>query len=302
MYKQLQLSTTGNTVKKSTTGIPKSTLKLNLPLNLNFPLNIKLPTNVAPQAKKTILKAPSNISLKKIVTFENLMATLPSNTTDNTTEKRSQSNQIMNNSLNPNTAQTPGVMSASTLLKNMDNQINPSIVQSNLIHLTPTSSPQVTENNVTKPVGSFTVQHHQVTHQKATEDNIKPCTSQGTNVIVISDEDESQFDDIIITKLEKSDFLYQFFPLSNNSREEIRPLVEINHIESDCMSEYDKIGWNCVGAPRQLKLIKGDGNCYFRAISYAISEVKYEIIGYVGYRNQNHGNSQNVLKGYLHMV
>ena len=37
------------------------------------------------------------------------------------------------------------------------------------------------------------------------------------------------------------------------------------------MSEYDKIGWNCVGAPRQLKLIKGDGNCYFRAISDAIS-------------------------------
>ena len=125
------------------------------------------------------------------------MATLPSGTTDNTTEKRCQLNQIMNNSLNPNTAQTPRLISASTLLKNTDNQINLSIVQSNLVHCTCTSSPQVTENNATKPVGCSTVQHHQVTHQK---DNTKPSTSQSTNVIVISDEDKSQFDDIIITK------------------------------------------------------------------------------------------------------
>ena len=146
MHKHPQLSTAANTVVKSAPGIPKSTLKLNLPLN------IKLPTNIPPPAKKTILKGPNNIPLKKGATFENLMATLPSNTADNTTEKRSQSNQIMNNSLNPNTAQTPGLRSASTLLKNMDNQINPSIVQSNLVHCTPNSSPQVTENNETKPV------------------------------------------------------------------------------------------------------------------------------------------------------
>ena len=181
-------------------------------------------------------------------------------------------------------------------------------------------------------MGSSTVQNYQVTHQKATEDNTKPSTSQGTNVIVISNKDESQFDDIIISKQEKSNFLFQFFPLSKHSREEIGPLVEINDIESDCMSEYDK-GWNCVGAPRQLKLIKGDGNYYFRTISYTISgtedfhdkvretvcdyieyfdydiapflkrkKVKYERISYMGYRNQNHGNSQNVLKGRLHMV
>ena len=137
----------------------------------------------------------------------------------------------MNNLLNPNSVQTPTLMSASALLKNTNNQINPSIVQSNVIHCTATSSPQVMESNVTKPVGSST----------------------GTNVIVISDEDESQFNNIIITKQEKSNFLYQFFPLSKHSREEISSLVEINHIDSDCMSEYDKIGWNCVGAPRQIK-------------------------------------------------
>ena len=253
-----QLSTAANTVKKSPTGIHKSTLKLNLPLK------IKLPTNIRLQGKKSILKCPNSVQLKKRVTFENLMATLPSDTTDDATEKRSQSNQIMNNSLNPNTLQTPALMSASALLQNTDNQINPSIVQSNLVHSTCTSSPQVTENNVTKSVSSSTVEHHKVTHQT---DNTKPLTSQSTDVIVISDEDKSQFNDVIITKQEKSDLLYQYFPLSKHLREEIRLLVEINCIGTDCMSENDKKGWNCVGAPRQLKLIKGDGNCYFRAIS-----------------------------------
>ena len=72
------------------------------------------------------------------------MATLPSNTTDDMTEKRSQSNQIMNSSLNPNTPQMHRLTSASALLQNTDNQINPSIVQSNVVHRTDTSSPQVT--------------------------------------------------------------------------------------------------------------------------------------------------------------
>ena len=156
VHKHPQSSTASNTVEKSATGLPKSTLKLILPQN------IKLPANIPPPAKKTILKGPNSIPLKKRVTFENLMATLLSNTTYNTTEKRSQCNQIMDILLNPNTAQTPTLMSASTLLKNTDNQINPSIVQSNVIHCTATSSPQVMENNVTKPVGSLTVQHDEV--------------------------------------------------------------------------------------------------------------------------------------------
>ena len=147
------------------------------------------------------------------------MATLPSDTR----EKTSQSMQIMNNAVNPNTAQTPGVSFASALLKNTNNQINPSIVQSNLIHCTPTSSAQVTKNNVTKCVGSSTLQHHQVTHQKSTEDNTKPSTSQGTNIIVISDGDESQFDDIIITKQEKSDFCTNSFPSLNTPRKKSDP-------------------------------------------------------------------------------
>ena len=56
------------------------------------------------------------------------------------------------------------------------------------------------------------------------------------------------------------------------------------------MSEYDKIGWNCVGAPRRLKLINGDGNCYFRANRYAISgtedfhdKVRERVCDYIEY-------------------
>ena len=37
------------------------------------------------------------------------------------------------------------------------------------------------------------------------------------------------------------------------------------------MTEYENIGLNCIRASRQLKIIKGDDNCYFREISYAIS-------------------------------
>ena len=83
VHKHMQSSTASNTVKKSATRLTKSTLKLILPLN------IKLPANIPPPAKKTILKGPNSIPLKKRVTFENLMATLPSNTTYDTTVKRS---------------------------------------------------------------------------------------------------------------------------------------------------------------------------------------------------------------------
>ena len=69
-------------------------------------------------------------------------------------------------------------------------------------------------------MGSSTVQHHQVTHQK---DNTKPSTSQGTNVIVICNEDESQFDDVIITKQEKSIFCTNSFSSLNTQGKKSDP-------------------------------------------------------------------------------
>ena len=97
-------------------------------------------------------------------------------------------------------AQTTGVSSASVpanaLHKNTHYYINQSIVHSNLTHCITTLSAQVIENNVTQ--------------KKSTEDNMTPSTSQGnTNVIVINDEDESQYDNVIITKQQKIPFFVQ---------------------------------------------------------------------------------------------
>ena len=187
------------------------------------------------------------------------MSTVPVHTTEKTSEEK----VTMKNAFNQNAMHTPCVSSSATLLKNTHCMI----VQNNHVHFAPISNSQVMEKNQTV---SSTLQDHQITQQKSCEDNTKASTSQATNVFAISDEDESQFDDVIFTK-QLSDLLYKFSPLSKNSREEIEPLVEINHIESSCMAEYKNIGWNCIRAPRRFKIIKGDGNCYFRAISYAIS-------------------------------
>ena len=97
-----QFSTGANTVKNSATGIPKSILKLNLPLNINLPANIPIP------AQKRILKPMNSIPLKKRVTFENLMATLPLHTT----EKTIQSTQIVKNAVNPTIPETSCISSA----------------------------------------------------------------------------------------------------------------------------------------------------------------------------------------------
>ena len=174
-------------------------------------------------------------SFEEESTFEDLMSTVPAQTTEKTSEEEA----TVKNAL-----PTQCISSSATLLKNT----HCAIVQNNHEHCAPTSTSLVMEKNQTV---SSTLQDQKVTQQKSCEDNTKASTSQATNVIVISDEDESQFDDdIIFTKQQKSDLLYKFFPISKNSREEIGPLVEINHIESNCMTEYENIGWNCIGATR----------------------------------------------------
>ena len=59
----------------------------------------------------------------------------------------------------------------------------------------------------------LTLQDQQVTQQKSCEDNTKASDSQATNVIVINDEDESQFYNVICTKQQKCDLVYKFPPL-----------------------------------------------------------------------------------------
>ena len=184
-----QLSTTSNTIEKCATVISMSTLKLNLPLKIKLPLNI--PT--------IILKSTKSIPLKKRVTFDELMSTVPAHTTEKTSEEKS----TMKNAFNQNATHTPYVSSSATLLKNT----HCTIVQNNHVHCAPISTSQVTEKNQTV---SSALQHHQITQHKSCEDNTKASTSQAKNVNVISDEDENQFDDVIFTKQQKSNFLYKY--------------------------------------------------------------------------------------------
>ena len=78
-----QLSTASNTIEKCATVKPMSTLKLNLPLKINLPLNIPTLESIS------ILKSMKSFPLKKRVTFDELMSTVPAHTTEKTSEEKS---------------------------------------------------------------------------------------------------------------------------------------------------------------------------------------------------------------------
>ena len=56
--------------------------------------------------------------------------------------------------------------------------------------------------------------------------------------------------------------------LIRSSREEVRPLVQTTKFAD---IPHTHIGQELKGLPRFRKRMKGDGSCYFRAISFAIS-------------------------------
>lgn len=62
--------------------------------------------------------------------------------------------------------------------------------------------------------------------------------------------------------------VFKFPPLNSASREECGPLVNI----VDCgIIEHTNGGANLIGKPRNIHNVKGDSNCYFRCIFYALS-------------------------------
>ena len=130
-----QLSTASDTIENHATVIPTSTLKLNLPLK------IKLPLNIPTLASRSILKSTKSIPLKKRVTFEELMSTVPAHTTEKTSEEKA----TMKMHLFKMLCTPPGVSSSATLLKNT----HCAIVQNNHVHCTLTSTSQVMEKNQT---------------------------------------------------------------------------------------------------------------------------------------------------------
>ena len=101
------------------------------------------------------------------------------------------------------------------------------------------------------------------------------------NVIFTSDEDDNIFDDIVddntMGYYDRNDELqivgettstFTFQPLSWSSREEVGPLVQITKFND---IEFKGIGDELRGMPTLRERMISDGNCYFRAISFAIS-------------------------------
>ena len=114
-----QLRTASNTIETHATVIPTSTLKLNLSSK------IKLPPNIQTLASRGILKSTKSIPLKKRVTFEDLISTVPAQTTEKTSEEETTVK---------NPPPTLGVSSSAMLVKNT----HFTIVQNNCEHSTPT--------------------------------------------------------------------------------------------------------------------------------------------------------------------
>ena len=65
--------------------------------------------------------------------------------------------------------------------------------------------------------------------------------------------------------------VFKFSPLNSASREECGPLVNIVDFG---IIEYTNVGGDLIGKPRNVHNVKGDGNCYFRYISYTLSGSK----------------------------
>ena len=97
-----------------------------------------------------------------------------------------------------------------------------------------------------------------------------------------SDEEDNIFDDMVkedtlgyinssdneLQIVGKTKHTFHFQPLTRSSREEVGPLVQITKFQD---IPFTGIGQNLRGLPRRRELMKGDGSCYFRAISVAIS-------------------------------
>ena len=101
---------------------------------------------------------------------------------------------------------------------------------------------------------------------------------RGGNMVDISDDEPTFLDelvavstnntnDVIVVHTEPSPVL-KFSPLNSASREECGPLI---HIHNCGIILHTNISQELIGEPRNVYKVAGDGNCYFRCISYALS-------------------------------
>ena len=101
------------------------------------------------------------------------------------------------------------------------------------------------------------------------------------DVIFTSDEEDNIFDDMVkedtlgyiksddneLQIVGETKHTFHFQPLTRSSKEKVGPLVQITKFQD---IPFTGIGQNLRGLPRRKELVKGDGSCYFRAISFTI--------------------------------
>ena len=176
-----------------------------------------------------------------------------------------------------------------------------------------------TDTNI-KPDTSMTATLNITSYEKQTvivpEEN-----EEGTdhNVIFTSDEEDNIFDDVVeedtmayydsnneLQIVGETRGTFYFNPLTRSSREEVGPLVQITKFTD---IPYTHIGQELKGLPRFREKMKGDGSCYFRAISFAVSgtqeyykNVRTTICDYIenfpGRLNAVLKNAHDVQSGY----
>ena len=111
----------------------------------------------------------------------------------------------------------------------------------------------------------------------------------------ISDDEPTFLDDEVIVSTndnrdifmlhEEPSPIIKFCPLNSASQEECGPLV---HIQKCGIIPYTNVRKDLIEEPTNVYKVVGDGNCYFRCISYALSG-----------KEDYHDSVQNVLCDYI---
>ncbi|XP_041467556.1 uncharacterized protein LOC121417887 [Lytechinus variegatus] len=96
--------------------------------------------------------------------------------------------------------------------------------------------------------------------QKIKEDNMHPSSNESRDeVVFVSD----------LGMCDRPDKYFKFLPLETTDKQAICKKLNITYTDKSFHAKWNSN--ECIGIPSCIKIIAEDGNCFFRAISYAIS-------------------------------
>ena len=135
-------------------------------------------------------------------------------------------------------------------------------------------------------LNTFNVHNKQQTETNAQKPHSNVCNSTHKST---KQKEENVFkDDLPVLKPDKPS-VYNFHPLTVESCTDIKFLINIPQVQSNCTKKYINIGGPLSGAPKSIKKIsRADHNCYFQVISFAISGSK-----------EYHKNVRNALCNFI---